>query len=404
MAQSGNGSVETDDTALPCAFVVDDEAQVRQFVASIVQSVGFTVHQFETSRSVEAALKMMMPHVIVLDLSLGDSDAIEVMRGLSAARFHGDLLLISGHDKATLDEVLRIGENRGLNMMVPLPKPFRVSELRERIKPLRERLAMRGGMSLETAMRNDWLEVWYQPKIEIGSRKVSGAEALVRLRHPEHGIVPPSRFLPPAGDPLYATLTDFVVDQALADWRTFADRGMKGRLAINAPASVLQRPDFVTNLRKRLPTDPDFPGLMVEITEDEAIRDPQLAREIAVQLRLFNVHVSIDDFGSGYSSLSRFQEVPFKEIKLDRSYVRGAAEDESKREMCRVVADLARRFQITSVAEGVETQEDLGVLVDTGYDLVQGYFFAKPMPGRDFEGYVERSRRGAQPAPVETSS
>ena len=174
---------------------------------------------------------------------------------------------------------------------------------------------------------------------------------------------------------------------------------MAGRLAINAPASVLQRPDFVTSLRKRLPTDPSFPGLIVEITEDEAIRDPQLAREIAVQLRLYNVHVSIDDFGSGYSSLARFQEVPFKEIKLDRSYVRGAAEDESKREMCRVVADLARRFQITSVAEGAETKDDLGVLIDTGYDLVQGFFFAKPMPSRDFMNYVAGTReKGAQPA------
>ena len=162
---------------------------------------------------------------------------------------------------------------------------------------------------------------------------------------------------------------------------------------------MLQRPDFVTSLRKRLPTDPSFPGLIVEITEDEAIRDPQLAREIAVQLRLYNVHVSIDDFGSGYSSLARFQEVPFKEIKLDRSYVRGAAEDESKREMCRVVADLARRFQITSVAEGAETRDDLGVLIDNGYDLVQGFFFAKPMPSRDFMNYVAGTReKGALPA------
>jgi len=396
---------ETDATAIPSVFVVDDEEQVRQFVANIVQSVGFLPHQFATSESVELALKVMVPHVIVLDLSLGDSDAIEVIRVLSMGRFHGDILLISGHDAMTLEEVLRIGEARGLNIMKPLQKPFRVSELRDRLKPVRERLAVRGGLSLETAMRNDWLEVWYQPKIEVGSRKVAGAEALVRLRHPEHGVVSPARFLPPTGDPLYAALTDFVIESTLRDWRAFADGGMGGRLAINAPASVLQRPDFVTSLRKRLPSDPSFPGLIVEITEDEAIRDPQLAREIAVQLRLYNVHVSIDDFGSGYSSLSRFQEVPFKEIKLDRSYVRGAAEDESKREMCRVVADLARRFRITSVAEGVETSDDLGVLIDTGYDLVQGFFFAKPMPSADFAGYVTRARsHGVHPAPVEVAS
>ena len=395
---------ELDATTLPSVFVVDDEEQVRHFVANIVQSVGFTPHEFATSGDVEAALATVVPHLIVLDLSLGDSDAVEVIRVLSTIRFHGDLLLISGHDAMTVEEVLRIGENRGLNMMTPLQKPFRVSELRDRLKPVRERLAERSGLSLKTAMRNDWLEVWYQPKIEIGTRKVAGAEALIRMRHPEHGVVSPGRFLPPAGDPLYAALTDFVIENTLRDWRRFSDGGMGGRLALNAPASVLQRPDFVASLRKRLPKDPAFPGLIVEITEDEAIRDPQLAREVAIQLRLNNVHVSIDDFGSGFSSLSRFQEVPFKEIKLDRSYVRGAAEDESKREMCRVVADLARRFEITSVAEGAETKADLDVLIDTGYDLVQGFFFAKPMPGNDFVGYVTRAgRRGVQPASAEAS-
>ncbi len=214
--------------------------------------------------------------------------------------------------------------------------------------------------------------------------RLCGAEALIRLRHPSLGIILPGGFLPTAGDPLYYPLTDFIVGRSLADWSRFANKQMTNRLAINVPASVLQRPDFVSNLRKHLPVHPKFPGLIVEITEDEAISDPDLAREIAVQLKLYNVHVSIDDFGSGFSSLARLNELPFAEIKLDRSFVHGCANDDKKRDMCRAVADLARRFAISSVAEGVETKDDLQVLMELGYDVAQGFLFAKPMRSDDF--------------------
>jgi len=201
-------------------------------------------------------------------------------------------------------------------------------------------------------------------------------------------VVLPGSFLPPAGDALYVPLTNFIVQQALNDWSMFARRRIMHRLAINVPASVLQRPDFVANLRRYLPDDPKFPGLIVEITEDEAISDPELAREIAIQLKLYNVHVSIDDFGSGYSTLGRLSELPFAEIKLDRSFVQGCSSDVHKRQMCQAVIDLARRFDITAVAEGVETLADLQVLIGIGYRVVQGFLFARPMPSGDFANLV----------------
>lgn len=222
---------------------------------------------------------------------------------------------------------------------------------------------------------------------------------MIRLRHPREGVVLPGQFLPAPGDPLYRPLTEYVVWQSLRDWAIFARNGMTQRLAINVPASILQRPEFVSNLRRQLPDHPKFPGLIVEITEDEAIRDPELAREIAVQLKLYNVFVSIDDFGSGYSSLARLKELPFVEIKLDRSFVQGCATDHRKRGMCEAVVELARRFHITAVAEGVETEEDLKVLIDIGCDVAQGFLFARPMPSHEFiDLIVSRShqRRAAQ--------
>ena len=372
------------------AFVVDDEAQVRSFVAEALAASGYTAHQVGSSIELEAALVQWPPAVIVLDLSLGNSDAIEVIRSLSASRFRGDVILITGRDEATLREVQSVGERRGLSMLQPLMKPFRLEALRERLRAVHHRDTTPGtGVNLEAALKNKWLELWYQPKIDLRTMLVCGAEALVRLRHPVHGVVPPDQFLPRPRDPLYHPLTDYVVRKSLADWSIFADHRMTSRLAVNVPASVLQRPGFVANLRDHLPKHPKFPGLIVEITEDEAISDPELAREIAVQLKLYDVYVSIDDFGAGYSSLERLNELPFAEIKLDRSYVQGCSSDDRRREMCQVVKDLAKRFGIVSVAEGVEEKDDLKVLLEIGYDVAQGFLFAKPMPSENFVQMIE---------------
>ncbi len=366
-------------------FVVDDDPYVRTLAANVLATGEFITHQFSTAPQVEAALTKWAPALIILDLSLADSDAIEVIRSLAAARFPGSVLLVSGHGAATLDEVKSIGQSHGLRMLSPLRKPFRSEDLRAAARTAVSDAKLRlTDLSLEVALQNSWLELWYQPKIDLRSRTLCGAEALIRLSHPQQGIVPPSAFLPPAGDPLYVPLTDFIVRRALVDWSSFSSRGMTHRLAINVPASVLERQEFVPNLRNHLPKDPNFPGLMIEITEDEAIAKPELAREIAVQLKLYNIGLSIDDFGAGYSTLARFKELPFSEIKLDRSFVHGCATSESKRQMCEAVVQLASQFNVTSVAEGIETKDDLRVIADLGYNVGQGFIFARPMPSGDF--------------------
>jgi len=265
-----------------------------------------------------------------------------------------------------------------------LQKPFRVAELRARLASvLGSEVQPSTGIDLATALKNNWLELWYQPKIALKSMRVCGAEGLIRIRHPEQGILLPEQFLPRPGDRMYRPLSDFVVERSLADWLIFAKGGMTHRLAINVPASVLERSDFVAHVRAHLPRHPRFPGLIVEITEDEATSNPELAREIAVQLKLYDVHVSIDDFGSGFSSMARLKELPFAEIKIDRSFVQGCSTDDRRRAMCQAVLELARRFDITAVAEGVETPDDLKALQEIGYSIAQGFLLGKPMTNDD---------------------
>jgi EAL domain-containing protein (putative c-di-GMP-specific phosphodiesterase class I) len=362
----------------------------------------FTAHGFARVAEVEAALTRIRPDVIILDLSLERSDAIEVMQSLAAARFGGAVLLASGHDAETLDGVRTIGERLGLAMLPPIHKPFRLETLRSRLEDAGGSAAQSGvEANLEAALRNNWLELWYQPKIDLGTLQIVGAEALIRLRHPERGVVSPAEFLPPPGHPLNQPLTDFVVRRSLADWASFggwpavAGAWPAKRLAINVPASILHSPDFVRNLRRHLAEYPNVGGLIVEITESEALDEPELAHDAAVQLKLHNVDVSIDDFGAGHSTFARLEELPFVELKLDRSYVTGCAIDQDKRWICRTVVELAHRRGLRAVAEGVETADDLRALAGMRYDMAQGFHFARPMES----GAFARALAGRRTAP-----
>ena len=208
---------------------------------------------------------------------------------------------------------------------------------------------------------------------------IAGAEALLRGRHPEYGILPPAELLPPPGDPLYQDLSRFVLRRAMSDWRHFAENGLPLKLSVNIPVSVINAPDFISVVRELLPRDPLFPGLVIEVTEDEVIIDTAQVKEIATQLKLYNTWISIDDFGAAFSSLARLIDLPCVELKMDRSFVADCAVDEGKRSLCQSAIDLAHRFHAMVCAEGVEKVEDLDVLIGMGCDLAQGYLFARPM-------------------------
>ena len=205
--------------------------------------------------------------------------------------------------------------------------------------------------------------------------------------------MPPSGLLPPVDDPLYQPLSRFVIQCAMSDWRHFAEQQLPLKLAINLPVSVVYAPDFVGFVREQLPKDARFPGLLAEITEDELIREPEWVREVATQLKLYNVHISIDDFGSAYSSLSRLLNLPCVEVKLDRSFISGCSSDTEKRTLCKTVVDLAHTFGVSICAEGVETTEDLRALIAMGCDTAQGFLFAKPM---ERAAFVEKLRQRAK--------
>ena len=168
-------------------------------------------------------------------------------------------------------------------------------------------------------------------------------------------------------------------------------------MAINIPLSTLQTPAIVELIRSSLPKKPNFPGLIVEVSEGDVL-DSSGIREIATQLKLYNVGISIDDFGGAHSSMARLRDLPCVELKLDRSYVSGCAADGAKQSICAAAIQLAHGFGLTVCAMGVENVEDLRALIDLGCHSAQGFLFAKPMDSVSFVNMLLGRAAGVEAA------
>jgi EAL domain-containing protein (putative c-di-GMP-specific phosphodiesterase class I) len=247
-----------------------------------------------------------------------------------------------------------------------------------------------GQMTLADVLDRGWFELFYQPKIELKSKRLVGAEGLVRARHPTRGVLGPGVFLPDASEDDILRLTERVIITALKDWEACAAHGMSLRLSVNVPVSALVKLPIPTILREQRPRASNWPGLIMEVTEDEIIHDLKIANDVADALRALNCTLALDDFGAGYSSLARLRQLPFSELKIDRSYVVNCHVDRVNAGLCETIVELGQRFGLKTVAEGIETTHESHKLQAIGCHIGQGYLFAKPMPKAQLIGIMRR--------------
>ena len=216
----------------------------------------------------------------------------------------------------------------------------------------------------------------------------------MRARHPVRGIISPGEFLPSASEADILALTERVILTALMDWKAWAEVGMPLKLSVNVPVSVLTKLPIPAILREHRPRATNWAGLIMEVTEDEILHDLRIANDVAGALREFNCTLALDDFGAGYSSLARLRQLPFSELKIDRSYVTSCHVDRVNAGLCETIVELAQRFGLTSVAEGIETVHESHKLQAIGCQIGQGYLFAKPMPQAQLIGTIRRRMTG----------
>lgn len=260
--------------------------------------------------------------------------------------------------------------------------------------------AQAGGLSewwdleieMQGAIERGEMFLRYQPKLAADTLRPIGAEALMRWQHRSRGLVPPDRFIPIAEQTgQIRPITVWALNSALrqaADWPPGA---APLSVAVNVPADMVARedlPELVENAL-RLWGRPDT-RLILEITERSLIADPARSFRILSQVREQGVKVSIDDFGTGYSCLAYFKDIPADELKIDKSFVAGLLDDPACADIATLIIDLAHRFGLTVVAEGVEDEATLAALRARGCDTVQGHLFAEALPQESFRGWLQQ--------------
>ena len=248
---------------------------------------------------------------------------------------------------------------------------------------------------LRVALEREQFELYYQPKVGVKTRRIEGAEALIRWNDPDEGLVSPARFLPVLEDSgLILEVGEWVIRRAAADCRRWRQQGLPPvRVAVNISPAQLRQSDFVGRFLEHTQSwaTPTC-GLDAEITEGALVGDSSLAIHKLKMLRAAGIRIAIDDFGTGYSSLSRLAHLPIDTLKIDRSFISEMTVDARSKRLVSIIVSIARAFSLVVVAEGVESQMQLDTLWQLGCDQSQGYLHSKPLPLQEFAALLADSR------------
>jgi EAL domain-containing protein (putative c-di-GMP-specific phosphodiesterase class I) len=239
---------------------------------------------------------------------------------------------------------------------------------------------------IRAGLEADQVETFFQPKVTVADRRVVGAECLVRWRHPQRGLVQPAAFVSVAEEHgLIDDLTMAVFRKAMTHLREWTRLGHDLKVSVNVSMDNLNRldlPEVFADIAGQAGVEPG--RVILEMTESRLMSDIATSLEIITRLRLKGFGLSIDDFGTGYSSMEKLKQLPFTELKVDRSFVYGATGDSVARAILESSVQMGHALGMNVVAEGAETQEDWDLLAAIGCDEVQGYIAARPMPAEEF--------------------
>lgn len=381
-------------------LVVDDDPFICRLMSRQLQTLGFA--QVELCERARAAVEHLecdpgAVGLIFCDLQMPEMDGVEFIRHLVRLGYPGALVLVSGEDQRILQSAERLARAHRLRVAGTLYKPVSNDQLQRLLQSLpsacQEHIAAGTSYAAEElaeAIARGQLVNHYQPKVDLRSAAVVGMETLVRWQHPRDGLVYPDRFITVAEDHcLIDALTRAVLQRALHDARDWQARGHSLQLAVNASMNNLERldfPEFVEHAALAAGVAPSL--LTLEITESQLMSNRQAALDILTRLRLKRVGLSIDDFGTGHSSLAQLRDIPFTELKIDRGFVHGAWRDSSLRSILSASLDMARKLGMKSVAEGVEDRADWNHLREAGCDVAQGWFVARAMPAEQLPDWL----------------
>ncbi len=376
-------------------LIIDDELKMAKIVAKGGEMCGYVTAYTDKADEFFHRLATWCPTVVVVDLQMPDTDGIELLRAMADQKVTANVVVCNGIDVRTIDTTIRLGTELGLEMRGSLNKPVRLAEIRNLLESLKAPSDSGGLDALSRAIDKDELFLAYQPKIDLHTGAAVGAEALVRWRTPSGTVMPPDSFLPYAEEHgLMGSLTDWVMRNAVDQLAKWAADDFCINLAVNISATNLHDlslPDSLADMCHAAGLKAN--SFTLELTETASMRDAAKMMDVLARFRIKDFSLSIDDFGTGFSSLVQLQRLPFSEIKIDKSFVFGMDTIKENAVIAKTVIDMGHNLGLQVCAEGVENEASLRMLKQFGCDFAQGYYFSKPIAASDIPPFFAAHER-----------
>lgn len=392
-------------TALPSLLILDDDPKVAATIAAMAGSVGVHAIVSHTAAEFFHEWKHSAPDVAIIDLQMPGRDGLDVIRQLGETG-GAQVILSSGYGSRVLEAARHAARNNGLTVVGILPKPVRRNALKKLLEDVQISCSTQAKpqsfdassafqpIALESALSDGQICPYYQPKLRLRDRTIHGFEALARWEHPEMGLIEPGVFLPHMETHgLSRQMTEVMFSQAGEFLSELSCTDLT--MAVNVPMNICSETSFQDFLKKVLADNGLSPAhLILEVTEEGPLEVSQKRIDALTRLRMQGFYLSLDDFGTGVSSLERLVRIPFNELKIDRYFVREISTSPEAEKLVRNLVRIATAMDMSVTIEGLEDAEAVLLAEKIGCEFGQGYHFAKPMPGSMVrEWMAEFSRR-----------
>jgi EAL domain-containing protein (putative c-di-GMP-specific phosphodiesterase class I)/FixJ family two-component response regulator len=400
---SGNG-LQTIESVL----IVDDSGVQRGIGAALCRELRIPkVHEAGNGREALALLDELpaAPALLIIDLEMPMMDGPELLSELGGRGMRAPIILASSRERALMNSVQDMGAALGLRIVGALQKPLTLASLGallqnklhtavEKKGPARRQEVVDPETLRAALVRGD-ITVHYHPQVEIDTGLIRGVEALARWHDQKQGWIAPDVFIPVAEQHgLIRELTLHVMDEAMRQTALWNRHGLDLSVAINLSPILLERGELVQEISElQQQHGLRAEQIVLEVTESSLLRDLAIALGVLTRLRLRGFRLSLDDYGTGFSSMQQLARIPFTELKIDRTFVHGAHERDSLQVILRSALEMASQLGIETVAEGVECLQDWRLLRQYGCKLAQGWLLAKAMPGGELESWLPSLQR-----------
>ena len=376
-------------------LVAEKEAFHRHWLVTMLETLGAR-HVIEAADGNAALALLKDPKnsidIMLMEIDLPGMDGLELIRHIAKDDDNCAVIVVSGLDQALLFSVDTMSKAYGIELLGTLQKPVAP----ESLLPMIERFCINESQSktystlppitlvdLQTGLANDEFLPLFQPKIDLATRQVVGVEAFARWAHPSAGLLSPGTFIPLLeAERAMTQLTWIIIEKSVAACRDWKTQGFSLTVSVNISPSVLRQSGLAEEIINYLHEHDLPPGALIfEVTEAATVVDGPYLLENLNRLRMHGFGVSVDDYGTGGSSMQQLMRIPFSEMKIDRTFVSGASQNHALELVLSSSLALCHRLERRSVAVGVETRKDLDFLVKLGCTFAQGFYIAKPMEG-----------------------